>query len=179
MHPFMHSAIRIDQRITGDFLEYIARGSLELEVYGKRKVKESRRPGLGALLKHNFLTGEPIPVIKSSTQMANEEQKHELAEAKEEKAGNEVDYDEKLRELTINLQKSQNSISTNKKIIDNLNAEKQKLEEKIKRQEAKFAEFTLFEETLPPKFRRQNSTVAGAGSVKEVATDGSAACRLM
>ena len=33
----MHSAIKIEQRITGDFLEYISRGSLELEVYGKRK----------------------------------------------------------------------------------------------------------------------------------------------
>jgi len=172
-HPFLHSAIRIDQRITGDFLEYIARGSLEMEVYGEKKVKENRRPGLGLLIKHNFLTGETIPEIE--TRQVEDAAIKEVRS--EDDDGKGEDLGEKIRELTISLQKSQNTLHTNKKIIENLTAEKQKLENKIERQESKFAEF---EETLSAKYRSVNGSSSPSKSSNNTpATDGSTACTVM
>lgn len=175
IHPFLHNAIRVDQRITGDFLEYIARGSLEMEVYGKRKVKETRRPGLGLIIKQNFLTGQVIPEIATRQEEKDGAEAKDMRSKEEEEEGE--DLEEKIRELTINLQKSQNSLNTNKKIIDNLAAEKEKLEKKIERQEAKFAEF---EETLPAKYRSIKGAPGSSKSGKNApAQDGSAACTMM
>jgi len=174
-HPFLHNAIRIDQRITGDFLEYIARGSLEMEVYGKRKVKESRRPGLGLTIKHNFLTGETIPEI-NIREVDDEAGQPDMSKGEDEEEKGD-DLEEKIRELTINLQKSQNAMNTSKKIIENLTADKVKLEHKIERQESKFAEF---EETLPEKFRSVKGASGSTKSGKNApVSDGSVACTVM
>ena len=58
--------------------------------------------------------------------------------------------EEKIQELTTSLQKSQNSINANKKIIETLGADKSKLEEKLKRAEARFQDL---EDSLPQKYK--------------------------
>ena len=173
VHPFLHNAIRVDQRITGDFLEYIARGSLELEVYGKRKVKETRKPSISKTIVNNYITGEVIPDIVVAEPDQQETSVIESSAQKDDDGGASAEeaFEEKIRDLTVNLQKSQNTLNANKKIIENLASDKSRLEDKIKRQEAKFAEF---EETLPAKYRPSSQK----GKV-DTPADGSAACTIM
>ena len=147
VHPTLHSPIRVDQRITGDFLDYVARGSLELEVYGKRKPTSERKPTIGATIKNNYLTGENLPEIVRNTDEDGDDMDEDENEAQQEEQTN---WEEKIQELTINLQKSQNSVNANKKIIDNLAGEKTKLEEKLKRADVRFQEL---DDSLPAKFK--------------------------
>ena len=37
VNPYLNAVVRIDQKITMDFIDFIRRGSLEIEVFGKRK----------------------------------------------------------------------------------------------------------------------------------------------
>jgi uncharacterized coiled-coil protein SlyX len=37
INPYLNSVLRIDQKITADFVEFVKRGCIELEVFGKRR----------------------------------------------------------------------------------------------------------------------------------------------
>lgn len=149
VHPMINCPVRVDQRITGDFLDFVERGSLELEVYGKRKPKTQRTSAISLIMKANYLTGETIPDLST----ANED---ENGDDEDDDHADDIDQEqqqtleEKIQELTTSLQKSQNSINANKKIIETLGADKSKLEEKLKRAEARFQDL---EDSLPQKYK--------------------------
>ena len=151
VHPYIHDAIRIEQKITGDFLEYVKRGSIELEVYGKRKPLETRHSAISTTLKKNYITGESIPEEEEKDGEVEDEKKEGAGEGE----GEQVDFEEMIRDLNANVAKLQHVVNTNKKVIENITAEKDKTDDKLKKSEAIRLEM---EDHLPAKVKERYSS---------------------
>jgi hypothetical protein len=125
-HPFMHSSIVITQKITGDFLEYVKRASLELEVYGKKGKKVTAASmAMDAVQIYKNLGEVAYPTVSNESDsegsMSDEEE-----EKKEGGILSEQDYI--IHDLTTKLEKTEGLLQKNKEIASTVISEKKELE---------------------------------------------------
>lgn len=130
-HPFMHSAVKIEQRITGDFLEYIGRGSLEIEVYGKRK-----SVGLPSVLAlgnaANYTVGEGRGLgDEGEDDGTNDEGSVSSEEEEEQKEGGMSAADLMVQTLATKLEKMEDQLGRSKELAQQAILEKKDMERKM------------------------------------------------
>ncbi len=129
-HPFIHSAIKIEQRITGDFLEYIDRGSLEIEVYGKRKsVGMPTQAALGSAA--NYTVGEVKGMVEEEEDSSSELGSESEEEEQERKEGGMSEADYMVQTLASKLEKIEDQLSRSKELAQQAITEKKEMERKF------------------------------------------------
>ena len=119
--------MKVEQRITGDFLEYVNRGSLELEVYGKRRKVSG--PAVQAL---QVIAEYRVGELVAEEDDASEESEGEDAadDGGEEKAAM-SEADMMVQSLASKLEKTEDLLSKSKDVTSQVIAEKKDMERKI------------------------------------------------
>ena len=130
-HPHLNSTVSVDQKITPDFIEFCRRGSIEVEVYGKRRMAlQAPAPGDVPLR-----VGEYVPpyVPPAAAEGQDDDEQAEQGDSVEAVKA-------ELDEVTAELQGVERQLFRSNKMTEAVQEEKFRLEVETGRLSARVAE---------------------------------------
>jgi len=140
VNPYLNAAVRIDQKITLDFIDFVRRGSLEIEVFGKRRAP----PGNGGRTAGGFWdgadgywphrAGEYVAPYVPPRLSIGDDDPTAVAEDEEAAANGEALLEsmrQEIEDLTADLQAAERQLARASKISDAAQEENIKLQQAI------------------------------------------------
>lgn len=159
--PYLHSTMQISQKITMDFIEYVRRASLEIEVFGKRRPPLGEWGGAGAVHSDWPLhVGEFVePYVPPP---APEGQPQEEGEQDEDNEGEVETLKRELEDLQAEFTANERQLIRAAKVSEAEQEAKNDLQKRLEKTDKKLQEMKLLLANTQEKLRGREEATAAA-----------------